>query len=47
MFTVYRLPEFDAWLGGLKDAATRVRLAKLWTRRSAGFWATWRPWAKA
>ena len=28
MFTVYRLPEFDAWLGGLKDAATRVRLAK-------------------
>ena len=26
MYTIKRMPEFDAWLGGLKDALTRKRL---------------------
>ncbi|ODU09211.1 MAG: addiction module killer protein [Rubrivivax sp. SCN 71-131] len=28
MYTVKRLPEFDAWLDGLKDRLTRIRLSK-------------------
>ena len=28
MFTIKRMPEFDAWLNGLKDSMTRVRLAR-------------------
>jgi putative addiction module killer protein len=28
MFTIKRLPEFDAWLNGLKDNVTRIRLAR-------------------
>jgi putative addiction module killer protein len=28
MFTIKRLPEFDAWLNGLKDNITRLRLAR-------------------
>jgi putative addiction module killer protein len=28
MLTVKRLPEFDDWLGGLKDGMTRIRLAR-------------------
>ncbi|MBU6503962.1 MAG: type II toxin-antitoxin system RelE/ParE family toxin [Burkholderiaceae bacterium] len=28
MFTIRRLPEFDAWLNGLRDRATRIRLAR-------------------
>ena len=28
MLTVKRLPEFDDWLGGLKDSMTRIRLAR-------------------
>ena len=27
MLTIRRLPEFDAWLNGLRDRATRIRLA--------------------
>jgi putative addiction module killer protein len=28
MLTIRRLPEFDAWLNGLRDTATRIRLAR-------------------
>lgn len=28
MYTVKTLPEFDAWLDGLKDRTTRLRLAR-------------------
>jgi len=28
MLTIKRLPEFDAWLNGLKDGMTRIRLAR-------------------
>jgi putative addiction module killer protein len=28
MITVKRLPEFDAWLDGLRDRETRIRLAR-------------------
>ena len=28
MFTVKTLPEFDAWLDGLKDRITRLRLSR-------------------
>ncbi len=28
MFTVKTLPEFDAWLDGLKDRMTRLRLSR-------------------
>jgi len=28
MFTVKTLPEFDAWLNGLKDRTTRLRLSR-------------------
>jgi len=28
MFTVKTLPEFDAWLDGLKDRTTRLRLSR-------------------
>lgn len=28
MFTVKRTPQFDSWLFGLRDAMTRIRLAK-------------------
>ena len=28
MLTIKRMPEFDAWLNGLKDSMTRVRLAR-------------------
>ena len=28
MYTVKTLPEFDAWLNGLKDRTTRLRLAR-------------------
>lgn len=28
MFTLKRLPDFDAWMEGLKDAMTRIRLAR-------------------
>jgi putative addiction module killer protein len=28
MYTILQLPEFDAWLCGLKDGLTRRRLAK-------------------
>ena len=28
MFTVKTLPEFDAWLSGLKDRMTRLRLSR-------------------
>ena len=26
MYTVKRMPEFDQWLGGIKDTMTRIRL---------------------
>jgi putative addiction module killer protein len=28
MYTVKRMPEFDAWFDSLKDGMTRIRLAK-------------------
>jgi len=28
MYTIKTLPEFDAWLNGLKDRTTRLRLAR-------------------
>jgi putative addiction module killer protein len=28
MYSIKRLPEFDAWMDGLKDGMTRIRLAK-------------------
>jgi len=28
MFSVRRLPEFDRWFAGLRDQATRIRLAR-------------------
>jgi putative addiction module killer protein len=28
MHTIRRLPEFDKWLSGLRDGATRIRLAR-------------------
>lgn len=28
MLTIRRLPEFDAWLSGLRDRTTRIRLAR-------------------
>ncbi|MDP3480542.1 MAG: type II toxin-antitoxin system RelE/ParE family toxin [Desulfoprunum sp.] len=28
MFTIKTIPEFDAWLSGLKDRMTRLRLAR-------------------
>ncbi len=28
MFTIRQLPEFDVWLKGLRDGATRIRLAR-------------------
>ena len=28
MYTVYQLPEFDAWLSGIKDGMTRRRLGR-------------------
>jgi putative addiction module killer protein len=28
MYTIRRLPEFDKWLTSLRDAATRIRLAR-------------------
>lgn len=36
MYTIKTLPEFDNWLSGLKDKATRVRLLKRLVRVSAG-----------
>lgn len=28
MYTIYQLPEFDAWLSGIKDGMTRRRLGR-------------------
>lgn len=28
MVTIKRMPEFDAWIDGLKDGMTRIRLAR-------------------
>jgi putative addiction module killer protein len=28
MYTIRRMPQFDAWLEGIKDSLTRIRLAK-------------------
>lgn len=28
MYTIKRMPQFDAWLNGIKDGLTRIRLAK-------------------
>lgn len=28
MYTVKTIPEFDAWLNGIKDRTTRLRLAR-------------------
>ena len=36
MYTIKSLPEFDEWLNGLKDKATRVRLLKRLVRVAAG-----------
>ena len=36
MYIIKPLPEFDKWLNGLKDKATRVRLLKRLVRVAAG-----------
>lgn len=36
MFTVRRTPEFAAWLDGLKDRQTRIRLARRVDRAASG-----------
>ena len=36
MYTIKPLPEFDDWLNGLKDKATRIRLLKRLVRVAAG-----------
>jgi putative component of toxin-antitoxin plasmid stabilization module len=36
MYTIKPLPEFDAWLNGLKDKTTRTRLLKRLVRVAAG-----------
>ena len=36
IYTIKPLPEFDAWLNGLKDKPTRVRLLKRLVRVAAG-----------
>ena len=36
MLTIKRLPEFDAWLDGLRDRATRIRLARRLERAQRG-----------
>jgi len=36
MFTVKTLPEFDAWLDGLKDRVTRLRLSRRLDRAQRG-----------
>ena len=28
MYTIKRMPQFDAWLNGIKDGLTRIRLAR-------------------
>lgn len=36
MYTVFQLPEFDAWLRGLKDGMTRRRLARRLEKAEGG-----------
>jgi putative addiction module killer protein len=36
MFTIKLLPEFGAWLSGVRDAATRLRLAKRLDKAARG-----------
>lgn len=36
MYTIKTLPEFDVWLGGIKDRMTRVRLARRLDRAANG-----------
>lgn len=36
MFTIRTLPEFDAWIGSLKDGMTRIRLLKRLRRATLG-----------
>lgn len=36
MFTIKRTPEFDAWLSGLRDTMTRIRLAKRLDKAARG-----------
>jgi len=36
MFVVRRLPAFDAWFAGLRDGATRIRLARRLERAQRG-----------
>lgn len=36
MYTIYQLPEFDAWLAGIKDGMTRRRLVKRLRKATLG-----------
>ncbi|WP_029913009.1 type II toxin-antitoxin system RelE/ParE family toxin [Pelobacter seleniigenes] len=36
MYTIKTLPEFDDWLGGIKDRMTRLRLARRLDRAANG-----------
>jgi putative addiction module killer protein len=36
MFTIKRTPQFDAWLGSLRDGMTRIRLARRLERAQRG-----------
>lgn len=36
MYRIHQLPEFSAWIGGLKDRVTRIRLSRRLDRAQAG-----------
>lgn len=36
MFTIKRAPQFDAWLSGIRDRGTRLRLARRLEKASLG-----------
>ncbi len=37
MYTIKRMPEFDEWLGGIKDTMTRIRLGVRLDKAQRGF----------
>ncbi|MDX9885917.1 type II toxin-antitoxin system RelE/ParE family toxin [Thauera sp.] len=47
MYTIYQLPEFDAWLSGIKDGMTRRRLGRRLEKAQRAAWATSSRWARA
>jgi len=43
MYTIYQLPEFDAWLSGIQDGMTRRRLGRRLEKARCWSWC----WAVA